>query len=209
MKHDQEGVLAGLAASQIDRLRTYTALLQEFGPRTGLIGPSDGADLWDRHVLDSLRARPCLVGHRSPITDLGSGAGLPGIPLAVAFPRLSFVLVEPQGRRVAFLEHAVERLALRNVTVDRARAEAIEVRSDVCLARAFAPPRQAWLIASRLLNRGGVLLYYAGRSWSFSTQKQLTEAGAVSRICAAAQFPWQGPIVAIRARDDDDGPHQE
>jgi 16S rRNA (guanine527-N7)-methyltransferase len=200
VKHDREPVLGELTATQIQRLHSYRGLLEEFGARTGVTGPTEGPLLWERHVLDSLRARPCLIDATSPVVDLGSGAGLPGIPLAIARPDLAFLLVEPQRRRVAFLELAAERLGLRNIEIRPSRAEAVQLRAGVCVARAFAPPVRTWRVASRLLNQRGYLLYYAGRSWRLSFEDQLAEAGAVARVCVAAESPWQGPIVSIRAR---------
>jgi 16S rRNA (guanine527-N7)-methyltransferase len=202
VKHDQPAELAGLTPGQLDRLRNYTGLLEDFGTRTGLTGPGEGPQLWERHVLDSLRGRSCLSEAASPVLDLGSGAGLPGIPLAIARPELAFVLVEPQRRRVAFLELAVERLDLGNVIVEGSPVEEMQIEAGACLARAFAPPAKAWLAAARLLNPEGFLLYYAGRSWSLSDETQLSEAGAVGQICVAATFLWQGPIVSIRAGTD-------
>jgi 16S rRNA (guanine527-N7)-methyltransferase len=172
-----------------------------------LIGPDELARLFERHILDSLRAGPCLSGVTAPVVDLGSGAGLPGIPLAIASPELPFVLVEPQRRRVAFLELVVDRLGLRNVTIQGSRVEEIQLTAGACVARAFAPPVRTWLAASRLLNSRGFLLYYAGRSWSLSADNELSEAGAVTRICAPPGFPWQGPILDIRPRPD--APDQE
>jgi 16S rRNA (guanine527-N7)-methyltransferase len=192
-------VLAGLEPHQIELLKAYEGLLAEFAPRVGLIGPGETSMVWERHILDSLRARRCLARGDPPVLDLGSGAGLPGLPLAVAFPEYEFVLLEPARRRLAFLELVLERLALRNVSVQAARAEKSGTHGGVCVARAFAPPVRTWLTASGLLNPGGFLLYYAGRSWSLSAEQQLSEAGAVSEICEAPKSPWQGPIVAVRA----------
>jgi 16S rRNA (guanine(527)-N(7))-methyltransferase RsmG len=200
VKHDQDPPLPDLTPVQVELLHAYTGLLKEFGPRTGLIGPAEEALLFERHVLDSLRAGPCLYGVTKPVVDLGSGAGLPGIPLAIASPGLPVVLVEPQRRRVAFLELAVERLGLRNVTIQESRVEAIQLTAGACVARAFAAPLPTWLAASRLLNSRGFLLYYAGRSWSLSADNELSEAGAVTRICSPPRLPGQGPILDIRAR---------
>ncbi len=209
MKHDPADVLAGLEPPQLELLKAYEGLLAEFGPGVGLIGPAEASTVWERHILDSLRARRCLTEGDPPVLDLGSGAGLPGIPLAVACPEYEFVLLEPARRRVAFLELALERLALRNVSIRAARAEDSGAHGGVCLARAFAPPARTWLTASGLLNRGGFLLYYAGRSWSLSAEQQLSEAGAVSEICEAPKFPWQGPIVAVHAGGSVRRPHVE
>jgi 16S rRNA (guanine527-N7)-methyltransferase len=208
VKRDPEDVLTGLEPLQVERLKTYRGLLAEFAPRGGLVGPGEVSTVWERHILDSLRARSCLARGDPPVLDLGSGAGLPGIPLAIALPGYEFILVEPARRRLAFLELALERLDLPNVVIEGTRGEETTVRGGVCVARAFAPPVRTWLTASRLLNRGGFLLYYAGRSWSVSTQQQLLEAGAVWETCQEPRFPWQGPVVAVQA-DDSGSPRME
>jgi 16S rRNA (guanine527-N7)-methyltransferase len=180
-----------------DRLSLFVELLRSYGPRLGLLGPGDLEHLWERHIEDSLRAQGCLRPADRVMVDLGSGAGLPGVPLAVANPARQFVLLEPNRRRVAFLEMVVDRLGLVNASVLADRTDSASVRGDACLARAFAPPPRAWKEAARLLNDGGRLIYYAGRSWNHSVEIALERVGALPEICQDARFAWQGPIVSI------------
>jgi 16S rRNA (guanine527-N7)-methyltransferase len=153
-----------LDPGQRHRLQAFERLLKEHAPRLGLIAEGDLSRLFERHILDSLRAAPAIGDEE--VCDLGSGAGLPGIPLAIALPKARFVLCEPKRRRIGFLELALERLELANASVAPVRAEELPAESaDVCTARAFAAPDDAWKAASRVLRRGGRLLYFAGQGW--------------------------------------------
>jgi len=158
-------------------------------------------------VLDSLRALPCAqLGEGRTLVDMGSGAGLPGIPLAVALPKAMIVLVEPKRRRVAFLELVVQELDLRNAEVAAGTmAEFGERRREVdaCLARAFGSPSTSWVEGARVLRRGGRVLYYAGRSWSEASSD--LPPGVRAQICAPSRGPVSGPIVALSETD----PNQE
>jgi len=117
----EPAVAAELFGARIDVAREFTRQLGERGEELGLIGPLEPPRLWTRHVLNSVLLapllRPGLVG------DIGSGAGLPGLVLAIARPDVEFVLIEPMERRVAWLEEQVQHLNLSNVAVRRARAE--------------------------------------------------------------------------------------
>ncbi|MFM8999499.1 MAG: 16S rRNA (guanine(527)-N(7))-methyltransferase RsmG [Actinomycetota bacterium] len=93
---------------------------------------------------------------------MGSGAGLPGIPVAIACPDLSVRLVEVRPKRVAFLELVVERLGLGNVEVTQGRSEDARGPFDLCFARAYAAPEESWRQAEPLLAPGGHLVYFAG-----------------------------------------------
>jgi len=163
----------------------------------GLISQADRTKLRDRHILDSLRGRDCLLSEDREIVDLGSGAGLPGIPLAIAEPERSFALVEGRRKAVAFLELAVEELGLSNTVVVAGRAEDSELEADLCVARAVAVPLIAWRLASAILRPGGRLLYYAGRSWR---AESCVDSTVDVTICCKGAFPWQGPLVIIRRR---------
>ena len=151
----------------------------------------------ERHVRDSLRALKCLAPADRLLVDIGAGAGLPGIPVAIVESHREVVLVEPQHRRAAFLELAVAELGLTNVSVEVARAEALALKGDVCFARALAPPPKAWRLAEPLLRPGGRLLYFAGRTWSPSAEVNLHGIGVETRACAPPEFAWQGPIVMM------------
>jgi 16S rRNA (guanine527-N7)-methyltransferase len=94
--------------------------------------------------------------------DLGSGAGLPGVVVAIARPTVHVILVEPRRVRVAFLELAVEHLGLANVSVLAARIQDVDDQVDLCFSRAFAPLPEAWLVAAPRLRPGGRLVYFAG-----------------------------------------------
>ena len=107
----------------------YVRLLATAGVERGLIGPREADRLWERHVLNSAAVAELIpVGTR--VADIGSGAGLPGIPLAVARPDLTVVLIEPLLRRAEFLSEAVEMLGLEAVTVARGRAEDAAVKQQ-------------------------------------------------------------------------------
>jgi 16S rRNA (guanine527-N7)-methyltransferase len=160
---DLAGLGVALDPEQLARLAAFQRLLEEHAPRLGLISPRDVPRLRVRHIVDSLRAARAFSAGDRRACDLGSGAGLPGLPLAIALPHCRFVLCEPRRRRAAFLELAVERLELGNAEVAVARAEELQPRSaDVCTARAFATLAESWKAAWRVLRPGGRLVYFAG-----------------------------------------------
>jgi len=156
----------GLSESQRGALREYEGLLRETAVPRRMVAPSDVDRIHERHVLDSLRGMTWLQG-AVRACDLGSGAGLPGIPIAIAEPGLEVTLSEPRLQRVAFLELVVERLSLANVVVHpRSAQELPQGRFDVCLARGFADASGTWEVAGTLLVPAGRLLYWAGRSFA-------------------------------------------
>src|SRR5688500_10365093 len=117
VKLDPSSILEGLSAAQREAVLRYEALLRDKALPVGLISAGDSAKLGERHIVDSLRGLACLGEEGGPILDLGSGAGLPGVPMAVARPDLDFILVERKSRAAAFLELVVGELSLTNVTV--------------------------------------------------------------------------------------------
>jgi 16S rRNA (guanine527-N7)-methyltransferase len=157
---------SSLPAQARQRLDRYLELLRERAVPAGLVAKADASDLEGRHVLDSLRGTPLIPDSTRDVADLGSGAGLPGIPLAVALPDVGFTLLDSRRRRVAFLELVVDDLRLGNVTVVEGRVEEIGRRFDVCVARGFAGPEPTWRAAERLLRPDGRLLYWAGASFT-------------------------------------------
>jgi 16S rRNA (guanine527-N7)-methyltransferase len=131
-----------------------------------MVASSDAGHLRERHVLDSLRAVPHIRAGPLAVLDLGSGAGLPGIPVAIARPDLTLTLVEPRQARAAFLELAVERLRLVNVTVLPRPAEELRIEAvAVVLARGFRAPSRTWMTARDLLSPSGELIYWAGTTF--------------------------------------------
>jgi 16S rRNA (guanine527-N7)-methyltransferase len=143
----------------------YVELLATAGVERGLIGPREAPRLWERHVLNCL-ALSSAVPAEAAVVDLGSGAGLPGLVLAIGRPDLDLTLVEPLARRAAFLDEALEALGLSGVRVLRARAEALGggQRFDVVTARALAPLERLLGWAMPLVAPHGELLAMKGSS---------------------------------------------
>ena len=141
----------------------YVELLCTIGVERGLFGPREPDRVWERHVLPAA-ALGELVPPGVRVADVGSGAGLPGIPLAIARPDLAVTLVEPMLRRVHFLEEVVTELGLAAVTVVRARGESAAVEVDVVVARAVAPLTRLLPTTAPLLVDGGTVLAVKGRA---------------------------------------------
>ena len=170
----EPAVAADLFGERIDVARAFARNLADQGEERGLIGPLELPRLWSRHILNCAIVapllRPGLVG------DVGSGAGLPGLVLAIARPDVSFVLIEPMERRVAWLTEQVSSLGLGNTTVIRARAEDVRLpqRLDQVTARAVSAFRTLIPLTAPLLRPGGELVLMKG-------------AGAQGEIEAAAK----------------------
>ena len=151
-----------LSPDQESKLAAYEALLRDRGVALGLVAGSDAERLGERHVRDSLRAAELLTDEDATVADIGPGAGLPGIVLAIARPATRFVLVEPKTRAVGFLELAMDRLRLTNVEILSARVEEVDLQADAATTRAFASLERSWEAAVRILGPGGRLIYFAG-----------------------------------------------
>ena len=148
------------------KAQRYVELLASDGVTRGLIGPRETSRLWDRHLVNCALVAD-LLPERGELVDIGSGAGLPGIVLAMLRPQLHVVLLEPLLRRAVFLQECVSALDLPNATVVRARAEekaAAGIRADVATARAVAPLDRLVGWAAGLLRPGGQLLAIKGQS---------------------------------------------
>ena len=142
----------------------FEQLLATTAIERGLIGPAEGERIWQRHIENCLPVVTLLPTSGAKVADIGSGAGLPGIVVALARPELKVSLIEPLQRRVEFLYEVIEALKLENVEVIRAKAESVKGSYNFVLARAVAPlPR---LIEStwHLIAPGGSLLAIKGES---------------------------------------------
>jgi 16S rRNA (guanine527-N7)-methyltransferase len=181
-----------LSPGQWDMLSRYEVLLLDRAVPRGMVASSSSEDLRNRHVLDSLRAVPHVDAHARFGCDLGSGAGLPGIPLAIALPDLELTLAESRRARAAFLELVLDELGLQNARVFPGRVEQLSADFDVCFARAYANPERAWAGAERLLRPRGNLLYWAGASFDPDS----APPGAHVRI-VEAPLENRGPIVIM------------
>jgi 16S rRNA (guanine527-N7)-methyltransferase len=160
------GDAAGVFGDALDQARRYAELLATDGVTRGLIGPRETERLWDRHLLNCAVVAE-LLPERGVLVDIGSGAGLPGIVLAMLRPSLRVILLEPLLRRSVFLEECVAELGLSNATVVRARAEektAAHIKADIATARAVAPLDRLVGWAAGLLRPGGELLAIKGQS---------------------------------------------
>ncbi|MBF4588753.1 16S rRNA (guanine(527)-N(7))-methyltransferase RsmG [Curtobacterium sp. VKM Ac-1395] len=152
-----------LFGDRIDVARSFTNELARRGEELGLIGPLELPRLWTRHILNSALLAPLLTagGH---VGDVGSGAGLPGLVLAIARPDVTFTLIEPMERRVEWLTAEAARLGLENVSVLRARAEDVsdELVLDQVTARAVSALSKLIPITVPLVRSGGELILMKG-----------------------------------------------
>jgi 16S rRNA (guanine527-N7)-methyltransferase len=200
-----------LDPGQIQRLIDFESLLVERAVPTGMVSSSDVPRLRERHILDSLRAAvPEVVGdavtagEAQPLIDLGSGAGLPGVVLAVALPQSSMMLVEKRPKRAAFLELVVRELPLPNASVFAGSVEALTSGTEagrpaaVCFARAFKPMDQSWEIASRLLRPGGRLVYFAGAGNGAEVGAGAAQAQALRADGAKGHGDFEEKNVKVR-----------
>jgi 16S rRNA (guanine527-N7)-methyltransferase len=193
--------LVGVDAGHAAALVAFGELLGGVAVARGFIAPRDGERVLERHVLDGVRGAELIEG-ASVVGDVGSGAGVPGVALAIVAPDVRFELVEPRQARVAFLESVVERLGLRNVGVVHGRVEGVaEAAWDLGLARAFAPIDRAWEVIRPALRPGGRLVFWAGRGVEVPTE--MAGASSIDRHqpdpAVAAVLERSGPLIIITA----------
>ncbi len=160
-----EAARGAFSSERLPLAERYVELLATEGVERGLIGPREAPKLWDRHIFNCL-ALASLVPAGSTVADLGSGAGLPGLVLAIGRPDLVVTLVEPLQRRTVFLDEVVGELALEGVRVVRGRAEELHRRErfDVVTARALAPLERLLGWGMPLVADTGALLAMKGSS---------------------------------------------
>lgn len=162
----EPAVAEEIFGDRIDVARRFTAALGEFGEERGLIGPLEPPRLWSRHILNSAVIAPLFSPGR--VGDVGSGAGLPGLVLAIARPDVQWVLIEPMERRVTWLSEQVASLGLENVEVVRARGEDWKGGPvlDAVTARAVSALRTLVPLTAPLVRDGGELILLKGASAS-------------------------------------------
>ncbi|MDE2591776.1 MAG: 16S rRNA (guanine(527)-N(7))-methyltransferase RsmG [Actinomycetales bacterium] len=152
---------AAIFGAGLEQARAYTTALIRDSDELGLLGPREMPRIWSRHVLNSAVVAS-LVPAGASVADVGSGAGLPGIPMAIAQPNAHFTLIEPMERRSNWLLQQVSELGLQNVTVKRARAEEVGETFDIVTARAVSALPKLLRMTVPLTKFGGQILALKG-----------------------------------------------
>jgi 16S rRNA (guanine527-N7)-methyltransferase len=198
----------GIAATDAQRqaLLAHLDLVDEWNARFNLTAIRDRPQQITKHVLDSLTVRPWLLGER--IADLGSGAGFPGIPLAIVEPGRRFALIDSTGKKCRFLEAVRDALGLANVDVVQARAEqyAPEPRFDTVVARAVGPLSDLVGYARPLLASGGRLLAMKGRDPAEELARKLNgwKVSGVHRLTVPGLEEERHLVELTRSHDKTD-----
>lgn len=164
LEHGLGTMAMSLPSGSVDSLMQYLQELARWNHTHNLTAIRDPLLMVTRHLLDALAATPYLYGEQ--IADVGSGAGLPGIPLAIACPDLAFTLIESNGKKSAFQRHAVRRLGLKNVEIWNGRVEnfAPAGRFDSVISRAFSALPDFVAMSSALIKNEGKLLAMKGKT---------------------------------------------
>ena len=168
---------------RIELARAYAAALARDSDTLGLLGPRELSILWSRHILNSAVVAE-LVPAGASVADVGSGAGLPGIPMAIAQPNAHFTLIEPMERRSDWLIAVIEELGLTNVTVKRARAEEVGDVFDIVTARAVSALPKLLRLTVDLTRSGGEILALKGSK----AAEEVAEAQKLSKKLKLASF---------------------
>lgn len=201
----EPAVAAELFGDRIELARSFTAALAREGEERGLIGPLELPRLWTRHILNSVIAAPLFHGS---VADVGSGAGLPGIVLAIARPDVHWTLIEPMERRVNWLNEQVASVGLDNVEVLRGRAEDVRRPEgfDVVTARAVSALRTLIPITAPLVRDGGELTLLKGMNAGNeieAAQKQIKKfrlSDVRVEVLGEAVLPETTRVVRARVR---------
>ena len=160
MEQSVEGLVGRYFPERQEEIRAFAQFLTTAGIERGLIGPREGERIWERHIFNCLPVTQLLPQNAS-LFDIGSGAGLPGIVIALARPDLKVTLIEPLERRVEFLKEATEGL---DIEVIRGRAQDVKKSAEYVTARAVAPLEKLKKISWHMVKTGGALLAMKGES---------------------------------------------
>jgi 16S rRNA (guanine527-N7)-methyltransferase len=194
----------GLSARLADPLATYLSELLSWNARMNLIGPTDETDAVAKHLLDSLAAVPILeerMRDGATVADLGSGGGLPGIPLALAFPQARVTLIERSEKKCRFLFHAVELLGLSTVSVVSRDLRELKTRFDLITLRAVSGlnPSHLELLLAHLRPAGAAALYKA-RGETVEAELKSVRKVVRRRRLAVETYPLDVPFLDAERR---------
>lgn len=171
MTADQFAAATGSRPDELQRLKAYLSLLEKWRRTINLVGPASMADPWRRHILDSAQLIPFIPADTGPLADIGSGAGLPGLAIAILSGR-TVHLIESNARKCAFLAE-VARATEAPVKIHNLRTEAMKgFNAEVVMARAVAPLPELLELIAPILASDGVALLLKGRE----AARELTEA---------------------------------
>ncbi len=152
-----------LSTDETMKLTTLLTELHRWGERVNLTAIREPQKMVSAHVLDSLAVRPFIEGHS--VIDVGTGAGFPGLPLAIVEPKINFQLLDSNGKKISFVNHIIAQLGISNAATVKARAEdyAPGKRFDTVIARALASTVKLLQLAGHLVREDGVLLALKGK----------------------------------------------
>ena len=163
-----------------EQIQRYAELLSSTGIERGLIGPKEGDRIWERHIANCIPITT-IIPNGVRVADIGSGAGLPGIVIALARPDLKVSLIEPLQRRVDFLNEVIAELALE-VEVIRGRAERVKKQFEIVTARAVAPLEKLIQISWHMIPRGGCLMAIKGESAADEIASTTLKKGSTAQL---------------------------
>jgi 16S rRNA (guanine527-N7)-methyltransferase len=173
----------------------FARILATRGVEQGLIGPHEVPRLWDRHLLNCAVVAELIGDRCETLVDIGSGAGLPGIVLAMVRPEIDVTLLDPMERRCRFLSECVAELGLANASVLRGRAEDVVLRADVATARAVAPLERLAELAIGVVRPGGMVLAIKGRTAADELKKARPVLRRVGARSAEVVRVGQGKVI--------------
>jgi 16S rRNA (guanine527-N7)-methyltransferase len=162
------------------KIQTFATLLKTTGIEHGLIGPKEGDRIWERHIANCIPITT-IIPNGVRLADIGSGAGLPGVVIALARPDLKVTLIEPLQRRVDFLNQVIAELELPTKVV-RGRAEAVKMQFEVVTARAVAPLEKLIQISWHMIPKGGCLLAIKGESATEELAATKLKKGSTAKL---------------------------
>ena len=179
-----------LSTEQFRLTQVYLELLLKWNAKINLTAVRAPAEIVERHFGESFFAgEQAGIVHASTLIDVGSGAGFPGLPMAILAPQSRVTLIESQQKKVAFLREAVRVLELKNVSVHAGRAEQLDAKSQIVTMRAVEKFETILPVASSFVEAGGTLVLLIGASQVPTARKSL------------AEFTWENPIAIPNSRE--------